>query len=73
MHPIIALHVLLTTLADDVRAAARLRLGQLRGEDPEAGLSTLEITVIALGLFLIAGAAVLALTNATQNRLDQIK
>ena len=73
MYPLIALHVLLTTLADDVRAGARSRLGQLRGEDPEAGLSTLEVTVIALGLFLIAGAAVLALTNATQNRLDQIK
>jgi len=33
----------------------------------------LEITIIALGLFLLAGIAVVVLTNATQGRLNKIK
>jgi hypothetical protein len=72
MSPLIAVHILVLSLTDQVRSGARSRLARMR-EDGQAGLSTLEITIIALGLFLLAGVAVLALTNATNNRLDQIK
>jgi hypothetical protein len=72
MSPLIAVHILVLSLNDQVRSGTRSRLARMR-EDSQAGLSTLEITIIALGLFLIAGVAVLALTNATNNRLDQIK
>lgn len=69
MSPLISLQILVLTLSDKVKAAHRRRLGD---HDPEAGLSTLEITIIALGLFLLASVAVLALTNATNTRLNQI-
>ena len=71
MNPFVALHLALLTLTDTARKGVATRRRQLQ-EDREAGLSTLEITVIALGLFLIAGVAVVVLTTATQNRLDQI-
>jgi hypothetical protein len=77
MHRLFALQVTLmtltATLADTVRARAAARREQLRQTDRQAGLSTLEIAIIALGLFLIAGVAVLALTTATNNRLNQIQ
>ena len=73
MHPLLALQITVMILADSVETAARTRFAQLREQDRQAGLSTLEITILALGLFLIAGIAVLALTKATQGRLDQIK
>jgi len=73
MHPLLALQITVITLVSGIKAAGTARLAQLREQDRQAGLSTLEITILALGLFLIAGIAVLALTKATQGRLDQIK
>jgi hypothetical protein len=73
MTALLALQVTLLTLTDSARTAAASRLAQLREQDRQAGLSTLEITIIALGLFLLAGVAVLALTTATNSRLDQIQ
>lgn len=73
MRALFTLQITLMTLTDSATTAVRSRLDQIRHSDREAGLSTLEITVIALGLFLLAGVAVLALTTATGNRLDQIK
>jgi ABC-type antimicrobial peptide transport system permease subunit len=72
MNPLVALHLALLTLTDRTRTGLSTRHQQML-QDREAGLSTLEITVIALGLFLIAGIAVAVLTGATQGRLDQIK
>lgn len=73
MPVLLALQVALLTLTDGARTAAASRLELLRRQDREAGLSTLEIAIIALGLFLLAGVAVLALTTATNSRLDQIQ
>jgi len=77
MDRLFALHLTLLTLTDTltdtVRTGAAARMRQLRDGDREAGLSTLEIAIIALGLFLIAGVAVLALTTATNTRLNQIQ
>ncbi len=72
MNPLVALHLTLLTLTDRTRTGLSNRRQQML-QDREAGLSTLEITIIALGLFLIAGIAVAVLTNATQGRLDQIQ
>jgi hypothetical protein len=69
----ITLMTLTATVADSARDGAAARMRQLRDGDRQAGLSTLEIAIIALGLFLIAGVAVLALTNATNTRLNQIQ
>ena len=77
MNPLVALHVMLLTLTDQTRSWAGTALASRRQErreqDRQAGLSTLEITVLALGLFLIAGIAVVVLTSATKSRLNQIK
>jgi hypothetical protein len=73
MSPLITVYLLVLSMSDQVAAGARSRLARMREQDSQAGLSTLEITIIALGLFLIAGAAVLALTNATNTRLNQIQ
>ena len=73
MNPLVALHLALLTLNDRTRSGLAAHRQQLREENREAGLSTLEITIIALGLFLIAGVAVMVLTGATQGRLDKIK
>jgi hypothetical protein len=72
MTPLVALHVALLTLTDRTRTGLATRRRRLLAE-PEAGLSTLEITIIALGLFLLAGIAVVVLTGATQSRLNQIQ
>jgi hypothetical protein len=69
----ITLMTLTDTVTDTVRTGAAARARQPRDGDREAGLSTLEIVIIALGLFLLAGVAVLALTTATNNRLNQIQ
>ena len=73
MSPLITVYLLLLSMSDQVADGTRSRLARMREQDSQAGLSTLEITIIALGLFLIAGAAVLALTNATNTRLNQIQ
>jgi len=73
MNPLVALHLTLLTLTDRARTGLATRRQQRPAADPEAGLSTLEITIIALGLFLIAGVAVVVLTGATQSRLDRIQ
>lgn len=72
MTALLAMQITLLTLIDHVTTGVRARRDQLRAKDRQAGLSTLEITIIALGLFLLAGAAVLALTTATNNRLGRI-
>lgn len=73
MNPLVALHLALLTLHDRVCSGLSTRRQQLLDQDREAGLSTLEITIIALGLFLIAGVAVVVITNATQARLNRIQ
>lgn len=73
MHAFLALQITLMTVSDRTTSSLRSRFDELREADREAGLSTLEITVLALGLFLLAGVAVLALTNATNTRLNKIK
>ncbi|GAA4898773.1 hypothetical protein [Streptomonospora salina] len=49
----------------------RQRLRENRGDD--AGMSTLEIAVIALGLLLAATAVVAAITAAVESRLEGIQ
>jgi hypothetical protein len=73
MTPLVALHLALLTLTERTRTALDTRRQQRLDADPEAGLSTLEITILALGLFLIAGIAVVVLSAAAQSRLDKIK
>ena len=73
MSPLITLYLLVVSTSDLLAAGTRSRLARMREQDAQAGLSTLEITIIALGLFLLAGVAVLALTNATNTRLNQIR
>lgn len=81
MNPLIALQITvvltaqstITSWTDRAATGAHRRLRLLREGDREAGLSTLEITVLALGLFLLAGIAVAVLTNATNTRLNKIK
>jgi hypothetical protein len=72
MTPLVALHLALLTLTDRTRTGLATRRREVLAER-EAGLSTLEITIIALGLFLLAGVVVAVLTGATQSRLDQIQ
>jgi len=81
------LFVLLAHVADltaRTTAGTRRRLAQVRdtgvdggdlGEvinDPQAGLTTLEVVIIALGLFLLAAAAVAVITAAVNGRLSKI-
>lgn len=73
MRHLITLQLVLQTLTDTTKARGDQALRGVRTRDSEAGLSTLEITIIALGLFLIAGIAVAVLTGATNSRLDQIE
>ena len=78
MHPQTPLHLALQVLGLAAHTtAARLtqRLSR-RVRDVwagrDVGLSTLEIVVIALGLFLLATALVAALTAAVNSRIAQI-
>lgn len=72
MTPLLALHITLLSLLSTTTAAAHNRLGRLRSQDREAGMTTLELTILGLGLFLIAGIAVAVITAAVQGRLDRI-
>lgn len=49
---------------------AKRRLRSAASDD--SGISTLEVIVIALGLFLLAGAAVAVIANAVNSRTAQI-
>ena len=49
---------------------AKRRLKDATSDD--SGISTLEVIVIALGLFLLAGAAVAVIANAVNSRTSQI-
>lgn len=73
MTQLVALHIAVLTLTDRTRTHLSTRRRQMTAPGSDAGLSTLEITIIALGLFLIAGIAVAVLTSATQTRLNKIK
>ncbi|MCB2177828.1 MAG: hypothetical protein KQH57_18615 [Actinomycetales bacterium] len=52
--------------------AGAVRRVRERLPSDDAGLTTLEITIIALGLIAIAALLVVALTAAVQRRVDQI-
>ncbi len=71
MH-LLALHITALSLLGTATAAAHSRFEQLRTQDRQAGLTTLELTILGLGLFLIAGIAVAVITAAVQGRLDRI-
>jgi hypothetical protein len=73
MNPLVALHLALLTLTERTRTGLATRLRQHLDSDREAGLSALELTVLALGFFLIAGIVVTVITGAVQSRLNQIK
>ena len=60
-HLFVTLQILAGTLAH------RRRPGR------DVGLSTLEVVVIGLGLFLLAGALVAVITVAVNSRMNQIK
>jgi Flp pilus assembly protein TadG len=49
----------------------RTRMEQARRD--ERGLGTLEMVIIALGLFLIATAAIAVITGAINTRINQIQ
>ncbi|WP_129337193.1 hypothetical protein [Cellulomonas endophytica] len=63
------LHDYTTRARTTVRTRLRSRLG---GHHHEAGLATLEMVIIALGLIAVATVLVLAITAAVQRRVDQI-
>ena len=54
-------------LAGAVRRRATARAGD------DAGLSTLELTILALGLLTLAGILIAALTGAVNRRVSQIQ
>ena len=62
--------VLLSLQASRVRTAYDARRAPHEGE---AGVSTLEMVIIALGLMAVAGLLVAAVTVAVSRRTDQIK
>ena len=62
---------LLTLTVRDTTGRLHARAAGPRGQQ-DSGLSTLEVVVIALGLFLIAGVVVAAITAAVNNRLGQL-
>ena len=72
MAPLIAAQLVVLTYLTAAQTAVRRRLSAARARGSDAGLSTLEITVIALGLFLLAGAAVAAISAAVNSRLSQL-
>jgi hypothetical protein len=69
------LHLLALTAAEHVRRL--LQTTAPRAVGPRAhcqvGASTLEVVVIALGLFLVAGLLVAAITAAVTSRLGQLQ
>jgi len=69
----------LTSVTERTGTALARRLAQARSADVdsdglggEAGLSTLEVVIIALGVFLLAAAAVAVITAAVNGRLSKI-
>jgi hypothetical protein len=62
--------VLLSLQTSRVRTAYDARRGPREGE---AGVSTLEMVIIALGLMAVAGLLVAAVTVAVSRRTEQIK
>jgi hypothetical protein len=62
------LFLLLRVHANQLRTAVRSRRSA-----GDAGVSTLEMVIIALGLMAVAGLLVAALTVAVTNRTNQIK
>jgi heme/copper-type cytochrome/quinol oxidase subunit 2 len=52
-------------------AAAQRRFRERTG-DPEAGLTTLEVAWLTVGLIVIAGLLVVAITAAVQRRINLI-
>ena len=65
-----ATFILLRLQAAQARAAFKARR---RAQEGEAGVSTLEMVIIALGLMAVAGLLVAAVTVAVTRRTDQIK
>lgn len=65
-----ATFILLRLQAAHARAAFGARR---RTHEGEAGVSTLEMVIIALGLMAVAGLLVAAVTVAVTRRTDQIK
>ncbi|MCB0919074.1 MAG: hypothetical protein KDC39_10965 [Actinobacteria bacterium] len=63
---LIALYALAATWTGHLRTRMARRLAS------DAGFSTLEWVVIALGVFLAAGIAVAAISGAISNRVGQI-
>lgn len=67
-------YVTLQTLATTLLHRGSDRAASRHGpRQREAGVSTLEVVVIALGLFLIATALVAAITVAVNSRMNQIQ
>ena len=52
---------------------ARATFDARRQQDGDAGVSTLEMAIIALGLMAVAGLLVAALMSAVTSRTNQIK
>lgn len=66
------LYVTLTSFLSDLSDRTQSRLDRTRGSGDE-GMTTLELVVLGLGLFLLAGAVVAVITGAVNSRTSQIK
>lgn len=66
------LYATVTSFLTGLPVRAQSRLQRTRGS-ADAGLTTLELVVLGLGLFLLASAAVVAITAAVNSRISQIK
>lgn len=72
MTALLALQVAVLARLTTARTALRARLTAAREPGSDAGLSTLEVTVIAVGLFLVAGVLVAVISSAVQSRLANL-
>ena len=72
MTVLLALQVAVLARQTAARTALQARLIAARDQGRDAGLSTLEVTVIAVGLFVVAGVLVAAISNAVQSRLADL-
>ncbi len=72
MTVLLALQVAVLARLTAARTALSARLTAARDQGGDAGLSTLEVTVIAVGLFVVAGVLVAAISNAVQSRLADL-
>ncbi|MCZ3389998.1 MAG: hypothetical protein LH645_13005 [Actinomycetia bacterium] len=63
-------YIVLRGLAERARTGVTQRV---RGAEPDSGVSTLEMVIIALGLVAVATLLVTAITVAVTRRTDQIK